>query len=372
MTELRSKRRATCAVQVAAALMAAVLTWGSSNQALAQEPHRLTILGPLDEYLSFSLADINNAGQVLGTINAAEGPRVALWDGASLTDLGTGGASALNNSGQAVGTTQDATGLRHATLWDRTGPTTLSSGNTESLAFDINDRGQVVGIVVTGPGLFDATRWQDGNATTLGPGYPSSINNLGQAVGAATGGAALWDGNGVTLLGEINSEARGINDLGQIVGYQGDHAHLWDRMRSIDLDTLGGTSVANAINNRGQSVGAFNDGIVGPRAALWNGTVGTDLNSLLRPESVAAGWLLDWADGINDNGWIIGLAHNVNDCANGDCQRFGFLLSVSDLPDQVLNITGAVPEPSTYALMLAGLGALGLWVQRRRAASASR
>ena len=31
-----------------------------------------------------------------------------------------------------------------------------------------------------------------------------------------------------------------------------------------------------------------------------------------------------------------------------------------------------IPEPSSYALMLAGLDALGLWAQRKRAASASR
>jgi hypothetical protein len=346
-------------------LFAAVLIWCASGSSQAQDTYRLTILGPIDQLQSFVPRDVNNAGQVLGTVSARDGPRVTLWDGVTVIDLGVGQAWDINNAGAVAGSLADPAGLHHATIWTQSGPTTLHQGPESSLGLGVNDHGQVIGVVDTGLGLFEATVWQNGNAATLGPGFAQAINNLGQAVGEA-GVAALWDSNGVTLLGGSFSQARDINDRGQIVGYDNNHAHLWYGSTSVQLDFLGVSSIANAINATGQSVGAFNDGLVGPRAALWNGTVGTDLNSLLRPESVAAGWSLDWADGINDSGWIVGLAHNTNQCEFGYCQRFGFLLSHSALPDQVLNITGAVPEPSTYVLMLAGLAAIGVWAQRSR------
>ena len=124
-------------------------------------------------------------------------------------------------------------------------------------------------------------------------------------------------------------------------------------------------SNAAAINNSGQVVGSYQASNFA-HAALWNGTVGTDLNDLLRPDAVTAGWVLSYATGINDNGWIVGTAYNSNRCPDG-CAGYGLLLTMSDLPDQVVNISTPVPEPSTYALLMVGLGAVVLrWRRRQR------
>jgi probable HAF family extracellular repeat protein len=126
---------------------------------------------------------------------------------------------------------------------------------------------------------------------------------------------------------------------------------VWNGATATDLGTLGGTySAATAINTAGQVVGySYTDS--GTRATVWNGTTATDLNSFLDASTVSAGWVLLDARGINDNGWIVGSASN----RLLGIREHAFLLSVT-----------AVPEPETYAMMLAGLGLMGFVARRRK------
>jgi len=191
----------------------------------------------------------------------------------------------------------------------------------------------------------------------------SRFNNVqSQVVGVSRGRAFVTGANGVGMidLGSLNRNgirlATAINDSGQVVGYSTSSIRPFtiDRQAFITgangvgmtgLGTLGGrTSEAYDINNSGQVVGAsaimqghstYHAFVTAP-----NGIGMTDLNSLL---SLPDGAYFDIALGINDAGQIIATASNLR----------GYLLT-------------PVPEPETYAMMLAGLGLLGFAARRKK------
>jgi uncharacterized membrane protein len=128
------------------------------------------------------------------------------------------------------------------------------------------------------------------------------------------------------------------------------HATVWNGNTATDLGTLVGAdrSYAAAINTSGQVAGVSLFTGVGSRATLWNGTEATDLNSFMDASTVAAGWVLTEATGINDNGWIIG---NATNSLTGVQHAF---------------VLAAVPEPDSYAMILMGLGLMGFVARRRK------
>ena len=295
----------------------------------------------------FSMANgINDSGQVAGWRDSS----ATVWNGTTPTDLlglefgSSGAASAINNSGQVAGYSRiDSThNYTRATVWNGTIPTELGTlGGDENYATDINNAGQVVGygLVVSAPNqrVFHAIVW---NGTT-----PTDLD--------AAGGD------------QRSSEAFGINDSGQSVGMselnagRETHATLWNGTTPTDLGTLDGyISFALGINNSSQVVG-WSNSLHDPEihhATIWDGAAShtpTDLNNFMDASEVSAGWYFEEARGINDNGWIVGIARNVNADHHGFHETRAFLLT-------------PVPEPETYALFMAGLGLMGFIARRRK------
>jgi len=112
------------------------------------------------------------------------------------------------------------------------------------------------------------------------------------------------------------------------------------------LGNLGGNSGnAAAINNRGQVVGYSSTSYSDPteHAFIWDNGVMLDLNTLL--DASGTGWTLEYAEGINDRGQIVGNGISLSGL------RHGFILT-------------PVPEPSTWAILLigfAGIGFMAYW-----------
>lgn len=303
-----------------------------------------------------SVAAINNAGQVVGasmvSLNAnssAQHAYVTGPNGAGTKDLGTltgegaSSATGINDAGQVVGVSYSLmTGRNEAFITDAdgTGMRALlpeQVGNSGSVANGINAFGQVTGVYYVD--------WSDGNT----------------AQSFITGA----NGVGVTMLGSLGgslTQATAINNAGQVVGISADesgmvHAFITgaNGVGMTNLDTLGGLnslfSTASGVNATGQVVGQaiWLEGDAMVQHAFITGANGvgmTDLNTLV---TLADGVVLEAALGVNDLGQVV--------AAGSD--RRTYLVSPF-----------AVPEPGTHALMLLGLGLIGMAVRRHASVAA--
>jgi uncharacterized membrane protein len=208
-------------------------------------------------------SDINDAMIVAGSLRYSYTDWGAvLWDGANVTELGSGSARAINNSGLVVG----ENGSGYPARWEGGVLTVLPGlGTTSGSAAGLNDRGQAVGYSND-----RACLWEGNTVTPLdGPGVGKSwayaVNNAALAVGEAYfgGGSSLqgfvWESGTMHNLNDllVNGQgwdiwtARGISDTGLIVGegYAPDgqsHAYLLTPIpepASLCLLALGGLAL---------------------------------------------------------------------------------------------------------------------------------
>lgn len=312
---------------------------------------------------------INGAGVVVGGSDYQSGMiRAFRSDGGSMSDLGTlsGGswseAVAINDANQIAGTGNRADGRTVAFRIGADGSFTdlgMIDGGLMSRAFGINALGQVVGESIDRYGISRAFFYDDGKGmidlgTIPGGGgaVARAINNDGLITGTATDSS----GRDVAFIGTAGEP---LAALGVLPG--------------------GSSSFGLAINNRGEVVGRSAGGS-GSRAFLWSAEDGmVNLNQLIDPES---GWILDVASGINDSGMIVGTGR-----INGVSRAFLLtpLGSGSNGPGGgpigPLNPPGSgnpnhhvTPEPGSIVLALLGAGGLGSvgWIRRRRKGRAAR
>ncbi len=254
--------------------------------------------------------DINSSGLTVGWINAG----AASWNAAGqATIMATASdghhteAIAANDNGVVVGSYLNQNWLCVACYWNNGVFAALNGpfGN-QSTARSVNRFGAIA-VDCWQSATFKSYVYKDGtfipvlaDMPTLSPAGCSGINDAGMLVGAArlssgTPVAYAWQ-NGVTRLlatppGEQTPSPRALNNSGVVVGY------AWSPGSS--------------------------------RACVWNGQQAAYLEDLL---SAHDGWLLQYANDINDSGQIVG-----EGLWNG--VYHGYLLT-------------PVPEPTSLALLV--------------------
>lgn len=335
---------------------------------MAEIRYAVTDLGTLGGSIS-NACFVNDMGQIVGYAgNAYDISRATLFDpsgnginidlGPSSPNNGSSFAMSINNTGQIVGSSYYSS-YPHPTVFDPTG-----NGNNVDLggmypggvgvANAVNNNGQVVGYYERQHRkaiLYSAV--ENGSYITMSQmvSVAYSINDAGQVVGTDDGKATLFDtsgsGNNVYLC-DAGSEARSINSKGQIVGRAfcwsegGPHAAVFDssgRGNNIDL----GFGEAFFVNDYGQAVGYSIPTSSEHNATLFDLTGNgnhLNLNTVIDPQ---AGWHLEYANCINNNGWIVGQGFDHG-------QLHAFLLT-------------PVPEPATLSLF--AFGAVVLWRRRQ-------
>jgi probable HAF family extracellular repeat protein len=194
-------------------------------------------------------SDIDNAGDIVGTYTLRNGDKMAfLSRHGGVQDLGTLGqtirnsdAGGINNRRQIVGTSyldiqnENGSFQKRAFLVQQGAMRALPTpAGYSSAAARINERGQVIGRLEPDDGSWESWR------------------------------AVLWDKDGVKVLLDQASDARGINNRGQVVGavLTGSGGFFYEPgkgVRSLNdlIDTSTGWNIvyAQAINERGQIVG---------------------------------------------------------------------------------------------------------------------
>ncbi len=324
----------------------------------------------------FHACGINNHGQVAGYDYTDQGERGYFWDSKlGMMDLGVLDPEyprsssrtrvvTLNNAGQVIGYSGSA--CNDPFIWDAVnGIQDIIGLPTSTDLHDINDSGRVVGRYGRSDKqafVWDAVEGRVELSDPEGVAYPLSepwsINSAGQIVGSCSHQAILWDSPTQTqvLFPPPTSDsgyslAMAINDSGQMLGYyQGDQsssiAFFWDPDLGVfDLGYNDGITQLNiqALNNQGQVVGHLTESGRHRDPFIWDMVLGKVALDTLVDDS-AAGWQLEEALDINDQGQIVGIGYGPNG-------RQAFILTPA-------------PEPVTGLLLLTG--AAGILHRRRR------
>jgi probable HAF family extracellular repeat protein len=317
-------------------------------------PYTLTDLGSLGSGDTQAF-DLNDSAQVVGYSRTATlQSRAFLWDDGQMVNLGVANADDfqsaavdLNGLGHAVGTSTLRNGFARAASF-RDGTVVnltpeLPPYEGTSFASAINDHGDIVGAIDDdGSMVYDGILWANGSRTILGDlgggsTRPFDINNAGQVVGTSNTSielglphAFLWQNGAMIDLGvqeaaDEDSNANAINATGVIVGTSGRlddstgvnyRAFIYENgaMRAIPVPSF--EAYASDINDAGVVVGIMRSGGAASPYHAWiyaDGVV-TNLNSLIPSGS---GLHLAYANAINNNGEIAGLAYDAQGRAHG-------------------------------------------------------
>lgn len=346
--------------------------------------------------VSSSAHGINDSGQIIGSyfINSANKAFITGQDGIGIEDIGTLGGNStritgINSSGQIAGTSETSGGIPHTFFRDSNSSILIDIGKNitdkASLGGAINDNGVIVGsyfnsgdnklhaFVSNTDGSLIKDIGEDGFGSS-----PVAINNSGKIamngeINVASDVHAFIsensDGNftDIGTLGGKLSSTSDINNLGQMVGTSNVNTEVWgnafvtgpDGIGLINLGTLGGKdSVATGINDLGEVVGnsTINMNLSNSErhAFLYSHGGMTDLSAL--DVVLSNGWTNLGVIDLNNNGQIVGYATNSNGVQ--EAILLSYTPDTSFDPREIF-IPSAIPEPTTWVMLLAGLGLLG-------------
>jgi uncharacterized membrane protein len=322
------------------------------------------------------------AAAALGGLFAASSTPEAYAFGYTFTDINVPGSQsgstgefglAVNNLGQVAGSYSDSAGNSDGFLYTGGKYVTLDApGATDTYLYGINDFGQILGVSVyvsTGKSyVFLDTRGTftnigDGNA--FFPGY-SSLNDRDQAFGSGAFGYGVLNAHGVITPANLSGASGpafpdGFNNLDQFVGTVCDsvtcHGFIDTKGVFKNFDDPNGTFTSGyGINDWGQVVGPYYDSAGNGYGFLYsNGHFATiqDPNAaMLGTEPFA----------INDLGQIVGWYYDAEENIHT------FLATPNLLPFALTAgtpLADAVPEPSTWVMILLSFVGLGYSGYRR-------
>ncbi len=291
----------------------------------------ITYLEFPEAYISVEIADINNHGDIVGTVYDTDGDVTpTVWRNGGFTELpylrwenyalvGQGGwafAWGINNLGQVVGQSRGRMEGQKAVLWP-VGGGVVDLLNRDSIAIAINDAGVIVGKFSVGSLNDNAFRWESGNWDSLYPPMRTarSINNLGQIVGYDGSDAYLWNNGEFTTLPSLGGAnwCRDINDVGQIVGSSGTQGYpvAWYEGLLRELPHFGIGAWAQSINGLGDATGKcfLAPGVT--RACIWHNKLLMNLNDLTL-EPLQGDWAVEGNAQVNDSGQIASAAVSLS------------------------------------------------------------
>jgi probable HAF family extracellular repeat protein len=276
----------------------------------------------------------------------------------------------VNNVGQAAVMVYDqSNNLIPAIFNSANGQVThlpVGAPNYNNSLFSLNNAGVVAGqnTYARPDGYWDtrATLWSGGQAFDLGTmggrnSMALDVNSKGEAVGISdlaqpdTYAAFLYTNGQMVALGTLGGDHTrpyAINDSSVVVGqsrvagsYNEIHAFIYQNGVMTDMG-MGADSWAVDINESGLAIGNAGDS-----AFVYLNGKGTLLDQLIDP---ASGWHVSRAADVNERGQIAATV----------CRG----LNSFDCTGAVLT---PVPEPTTYGMLLAGLGVIGALLRSRRA-----
>jgi probable HAF family extracellular repeat protein len=313
---------------------------------------------------------ILSAAAALGALLVASPAAQAGVTGYTFTEIAVPGSTGtigggINDRGQIVGEFTDDAGIQHGFL-DTGGHLTNINppGDTFTMLFGINNVGQILG-TTSSIANFVYAHGKFTPLSNLGESaFAFGINDLGQIVGG------LADSNGDTI-GLLDTRGRittyavpgasvtagyGINDFGEIVGNYldrtGFHPFLDRRGVLTNLEVPGDFALASGINNLGQITGQFCDN------AGCHGFL--DTRGSFTTIDVPGASFTD-AQGINDLGQIVGYFGDSTGLFSAFVATpiHGFAMSSALAMSAIDPPADAVPEPSTWVMLLLGFTGLG-------------